>query len=189
MTLNCVITAAELAKRASNSQLNRFVSVFLKGGKFYYAPLGENLKAFDSQLLTQKNLSGTAEPFEEIDKSDHAVELDKFDSNLVNASQFVNLVNNFIHASFLKSEIFVNDLIKFIKDNYFESQSERTGKLEKVRPTTRLPDDHQLAVKPEPSSHLLRHKRRAETRREGPNLASASSAWTTRAAWLSTLTS
>ena len=55
------------------------------------------------------------------------------DHLLVNASQFVNLVNNFIHSAFLKSEIFTNDLIKFIKDNYFESQIDRNAKFQKVQ--------------------------------------------------------
>ena len=95
------------------------------------------MKAFDSQLLTQKNLEGKAEPYEEIKSSDHGAELDKFDSNLVNASQFVNLVNNFIHSAFLKSEIFANDLIKFFKDNYFESQVDRSAKFEKVQSESR----------------------------------------------------
>ena len=59
-------------------------------------------------------------------------ELYPFDTEFVNAQQFLNLINNFVKSSFFYSEILVNELIVFIKDNYSENLTEKNSKLEKV---------------------------------------------------------
>ncbi len=102
--------------------------MFIKNGILYYCPLKEHLNAFDSSFfiekknkLNQKNSAEIIEP----------VQYD-FDTELVNEKQFLNLVNNYMMSGFLKSEIYVNDLITFIKDNFAENQYEKLVKIKKV---------------------------------------------------------
>ncbi len=59
-------------------------------------------------------------------------DLSDFNTEFVNAKQFLNMINNFIKPSFFYSEILVNDLIVFVKDNYSENLAEKNSKLEKV---------------------------------------------------------
>lgn len=117
--------------------------MFLKDGVLYYSPLKEPLAAFDSSLFADKNLlsqtrsdqwkndnkkSPSKQQIDDVNRDQYA-----FDSKLVNAKQFANLIRNFLGKNLLDSEIYVNDLIAFLRENYQETSNERIQKLEQVR--------------------------------------------------------
>lgn len=102
--------------------------MFLKGGSLYYNPLKEPLNAFDSGLFAEKSILPS-------NYSDN-VDLDEpqfaFDSKFINAKQFANLVRNFLSKNLLDSEIYINELITFLRENYNETSNEKTQKLKQV---------------------------------------------------------
>ena len=102
--------------------------MFLKGGSLYYSPLKEPLNAFDSGLFAEKPILPS--------NYSNNVDLDEpqfaFDSKFINAKQFANLVRNFLSKNLLDSEIYINELITFLRENYNETSNEKTQKLKQV---------------------------------------------------------
>jgi hypothetical protein len=110
--------------------------VFIKGGILYYVPLKEPLNAFDSSLFVEKKNNGKRQQKEEASEATATTDIrfiqSEFDPGFVNEKQFLNLVNNYMMSGFLNSEIYVNDLVTFVKDNFAENQYEKLSKLKKV---------------------------------------------------------
>jgi hypothetical protein len=117
--------------------------VFLKGGSLYYTPISQPINAFDRNLLIEPKKIEHRD--EEEDKNENKKQKDNqnslngsdlllsdFDTEFLNLKQSLNLINNFVNQNFLNSEIHVNDLIFFIKDNYSENTLEKQAKLEKL---------------------------------------------------------
>jgi hypothetical protein len=121
----------------------------LKGGALYYTPLSNSLSAFDKNLLidpadansSQNAAPATAATPNSVQSSAQSAAantpnpsnmLVNFDPEFLSPRQVLNLINNFISQHFINSEINVNDLIVFIKDNYAETALEKNAKLEKV---------------------------------------------------------
>jgi hypothetical protein len=69
----------------------------------------------------------------ESSEEDKAPTMSQFDTEFVNLEQFLNLIQNFFLFGFLNSEINVNDLIVFVKDNFAENNFEKMSKLKKVK--------------------------------------------------------
>jgi hypothetical protein len=95
--------------------------VFLKDGLLYYQSLSELLNAFDTRLLC-----GSPSEVVVVDAQF------KYDYKFVNVQQFCNLLGTFITNNFLNSDLYVNDLIAFIKENYSETQLEKMEKIQQV---------------------------------------------------------
>lgn len=95
---------------------------FLKGGSLYFKPIESLFNSFDVSLLKLNPLYSVVQ----------YDELHEFSTEFVDSKQFLNMINNFVQPSFCFSEIFVNNLILFIKNNYTESLVEKNLKLEKV---------------------------------------------------------
>ncbi len=95
-------------------------------------PLKEPLNAFDSTLFVEKKNKNNKTNENQNEIHDARSLQNEFDTDLVNERQFLNLVNNFVMSGFLNSEIYVNDLITFIKNNFAENQYEKLSKLKKV---------------------------------------------------------
>jgi hypothetical protein len=130
--------------------------VFLKGGSLYYTPLSNSLNAFDKTLLadlaeaassstlqpssptsqtSSSMIGGTPEQHQQRAQQQRvppANLLTDFDPEFLTPRQVLNLTNNFISQHFVNSEIHVNDLVVFIKDNYAETALEKSAKLEKL---------------------------------------------------------
>ena len=79
----------------------------------YFTPLHEPLNAFDRLMFLN---------------NEQAFEASRFDTEYVNSTQFVNILNNFTFSSLLGSEVDTNRLIGYVKDNLIENRSERKEK-------------------------------------------------------------
>ena len=91
--------------------------MFIKGGIMYYNPLREPLNAFDRLMLNNDKQS---------------IESSRFNTEYIDASQFVNILNNFCFSTLIKSELDTNRLITYVKDNFIENKSERNEKMKYV---------------------------------------------------------
>jgi hypothetical protein len=83
----------------------------------YYTPLREPLNAFDRIMLNNDKQS---------------IESSRFNTEYIDASQFVNMMNNFCFSTLIKSELDTNRLITYVKDNFNENKSERNEKIKYV---------------------------------------------------------
>ena len=109
--------------------------MFLKDGILYFNPLKEPLNAFDTSLFGEKHLLNQAKNIQWSNKTNESSVDDsslQFDSTWINAKQFANLIRNFLGKNLLDSEIYVNDLISFLRENYQETSNEKSEKLEHV---------------------------------------------------------
>lgn len=88
----------------------------------YYDPMNEPRNSFDASLLMNETKSSSQR--DEIQC--------KYDYKFLNADQLCNLINNFINRDFLSSDLYVNDLISTLKENYSEMPFERHEKMQKV---------------------------------------------------------
>jgi hypothetical protein len=99
------------------------LSVFIKGGILYYEPFKEPLNALTTTITDEKKLQH------------HSLKIDEFDefsSEFITCRQFANLIDLFCMPLFIKSEICVNDMIVYLKNNFCESLSEKSKKIETV---------------------------------------------------------
>lgn len=99
--------------------------MFLKDGVLYYNPLKEPLKAFDSSFFAEKLQLTKQEP------NSQDIQYD-FNSKLVNSKQFANLIRSYLSTNLLDSEIYINEFISFVRENYSETAFERELKLKQV---------------------------------------------------------
>lgn len=108
--------------------------MFLKGGILYYKPLKQDLNVFESNLINSDNKRIQTKNAKKSEaKSEEDTMLSQFDTEFVNLGQFLNLIHNFFLFGFLNSEINVNDLIVFVKDNFAENNFEKMSKLKKIK--------------------------------------------------------
>ena len=110
-----------LNKLIEKKIISHFISclVFMKGGVFYYSPVNKSfkinlLKDIEEELLNNIDF------------------MSKFDPEFLNSKQFRNLITTFVSNNFMNSEIYVNELIVYLKDNYAESRFEKNSKQDKV---------------------------------------------------------
>ncbi|CAF0711900.1 unnamed protein product [Brachionus calyciflorus] len=94
--------------------------LFMKGGVLYYTPVKKSfnidlLKELDDDIINNSELQS------------------KFDPEFLNSKQFRNLIHNYVTNNFMHSEIYVNDLVVYLKDKYAESRFEKNSKLDKNR--------------------------------------------------------
>lgn len=83
----------------------------------YYNPLREPLNAFDRLMLNNDKQS---------------IESSRFNTEYIDASQFVNVLNNFCYSSLIRSESDTNRFITYVKDNFAENRSEKNEKMKYV---------------------------------------------------------
>ncbi len=108
----------------------------MKGGILYYTPLKQDLNVFESNLINVDNKQKQAKKAEapsDVNVEDKSILMSQFDTEFVNMEQFLNLIHNFFLFGFINSEINVNDLIVFVKDNFSENNFEKMSKLKKVK--------------------------------------------------------
>lgn len=106
-----------------------FLKVFLNGGILYYKPLETTLSSFDTGLIQEQKNPRAFSASKKTKPNSCQV---AFDTEYLDAKQFLNIVRSYMRPGVLDSEKAVNDFIVFLKDNYAENQVEKTGKLEKT---------------------------------------------------------